>query len=158
GHFGRRSISIAWYGLVFPSLVINYFGQGARLIGAGSEADAVAASPFFALVPTGPMTWALVAVSTVATVIASQARIPAAYSRPQPASQLGSLPRLKVTHTSTDTEGQIYVGAVNWALAIACIALVLGFRESSRLAGAYGIAVTGTMAITSIIFFVVTRR
>jgi KUP system potassium uptake protein len=114
-------------------------------------------NPFFAMVPTGPWTYALVGLSALATVIASQALISGAFSLTHQAVQLGFFPRVTVRHTSRDAEGQIYVPEVNWLLAIACIALVLAFKESSRLAAAYGIAVTGTMAITSIVYFEVTR-
>ncbi len=154
GHFGRGPIRAGWYGLVFPALVLNYFGQGALLL----QHPKAAGNPFFALVPRGPLTYALVALSTAATVIASQALISGAYSLTYQAAQLGYLPRVDIRHTSTETEGQIYVPGVNLALAIACIGLVLWFRHSSRLAAAYGIAVTGTMAITSIVYFVVLRR
>ena len=153
GHFGRGPIRLAWYALVLPALVLNYFGQGALLIADPSAA----ANPFFAMVPSGVVTYALVVLSAAATVIASQALISGAFSLTQQAILLGYLPRLSVRHTSSATEGQIYVPVVNWGLMIACVALVLGFRESSRLAAAYGIAVTGTMAITSVVFFVVMR-
>jgi KUP system potassium uptake protein len=154
GHFGRRPIRVAWYGLVLPALVINYFGQGALLL-AHPE---VSENPFYAMVPQGPLTYALVALSAAATVIASQALISGAYSLTHQAVQLGFLPRVTVEHTSHETEGQIYIPEVNWGLAVACLALVLTFRESSKLAAAYGIAVTGTMGITSVVYFVVLRR
>jgi KUP system potassium uptake protein len=153
GHFGARSIRLAWYGLVMPALVLNYFGQGALLLQQPAAAD----NPFFAMVPAGWLTYALVGLSTLATVIASQALISGAYSLTHQATHLGYLPRVAIKHTSSHTEGQIYIGSVNWALAICCLALVLGFRESTRLASAYGIAVTGTMGITSIVYFVVLR-
>jgi KUP system potassium uptake protein len=153
GHFGRRPIRVAWFALVMPALVLNYFGQGALMLSEriGNE------SAFFAMVPAGPWTYGLVALSTAATVIASQALITGAFSMTYQAMQLGYLPRLTVRHTSSDTEGQIYVPEINWILAFACVALVLAFRRSDRLASAYGIAVTGTMVITSIVFFEVTR-
>jgi KUP system potassium uptake protein len=154
GHFGHRAIRISWYALVWPALILNYFGQGALLLDNPAAAD----SPFFAMVPAGPLTYALVALSTAATVIASQALISGAFSLTRQAIQLGYLPRVTVRHTSSHTEGQIYIGVVNWALALSCILLVVGFRESSRLAAAYGIAVTGTMAITSGVYFVVLRE
>lgn len=159
GHFGRRPIQIAWYSLVFPALVLNYLGQGATLLAApeGEARALVAANPFYALVPQGAAIYPLVALATVATVIASQALISGAYSLTRQAVQLGFLPRVSVRHTSSETEGQIYIPEVNWALAVGCIALVLGFGESTRLAAAYGIAVTGTMAITSIAFHEVAR-
>jgi KUP system potassium uptake protein len=153
GHFGRAPIRLAWYSLVLPALVLNYFGQGALLLQHPEAAD----NPFFALVPRGPLTYALVGLSTVATVIASQALISGAYSLTHQAIQLGYWPRARIKHTSIFTEGQIYIAGVNWALAVACILLVIWLRESSRLAAAYGIAVTGTMAITSMTYFVVTR-
>ena len=153
GHFGRRPIRSAWFALVMPALVLNYFGQGALMLSerTGNE------SAFFAMAPAGPWTYGLVALSTAATVIASQALITGAFSMTYQAMQLGYLPRLTVRHTSSDTEGQIYVPEVNWILAFACVALVLAFGRSDRLAAAYGIAVTGTMVITSIVFFEVTR-
>ena len=156
GHFGRRPIRVAWYGLVLPALVLNYFGQGALLL--QHPERVVADNPFFAMVPKGPLTYALVALAAAATVIASQALISGAFSLTHQAVQLGFLPRVTVKHTSHETEGQIYIPEVNWGLAIACIALVLTFRESSKLAAAYGIAVTGTMGITSIVYFVVVRN
>jgi KUP system potassium uptake protein len=154
GHFGRRPIRIAWYGLVLPALMLNYLGQGALLL---HEPDA-AENPFFAMVPKGGPTYALVALSTMATVIASQALISGAFSLTHQAVQLGYLPRVTVEHTSSETEGQIYVPAVNWGLAIACLGLVLTFKESSKLAAAYGLAVTGTMGITSVVYYVVVRH
>jgi len=154
GHFGRGPIRVAWYGLVLPSLVLNYFGQGALLL----EDPRAAESPFFALVPHGALTYALVLLAAVATVIASQALISGAFSLTHQAVQLGFLPRVTIVHTSSETEGQIYIPEINWGLAAACLSLVLTFRESSKLAAAYGIAVTGTMAITSIVYFVVLRQ
>ena len=159
GHFGRKPVRIAWYGLVLPALVLNYFGQGALLIAASDEARAtVAQNPFYALVPQGWLIYPLVAISTAATIIASQALISGAFSLTRQAVQLGYLPRVTIKHTSSQTEGQIYIPSVNWALAIGCVGLVLAFKASSNLAAAYGIAVTGTMAITSIAFFVVARE
>jgi len=158
GHFGRRPIQIAWYTLVLPSLVLNYFGQGALLLAAEGEArTAIAANPFYALAPSGFAIYPLVALATAATIIASQALISGAFSLTRQAVQLGYLPRVTITHTSSETEGQIYIPEVNWALAVGCIALVLVFKASTNLAAAYGIAVTGTMAITSIAFFMVAR-
>jgi KUP system potassium uptake protein len=159
GHFGRRPVRIAWYGLVLPALVLNYFGQGALLIAASDEMRAtVAQNPFYALVPQGWLVYPLVALSTAATIIASQALISGAFSLTRQAAQLGYLPRVTIKHTSSQTEGQIYIPSVNWALAIGCVGLVLAFKASSNLAAAYGIAVTGTMAITSIAFYVVARE
>jgi KUP system potassium uptake protein len=154
GHFGRGPIRVAWLGVVLPSLVLAYFGMGALVL-----ADpAAAANPFFAMVPKGPPTIALVVLSTLATIIASQALISGAFSLTNQAIQLGFFPRVTVKHTSSEAEGQIYVPEINWFLAAACILLVVSFRESSKLAAAYGIAVTGTMGITSVIYFVVVRR
>jgi KUP system potassium uptake protein len=160
GHFGRRPIQVAWYAAVFPALVINYLGQGALLLDAaeGEQRLAIASNPFYALVPNGPLVYPLVALATAASVIASQSLISGAFSLTRQGVQLGYIPRLTIAHTSSETEGQIYVPFVNWALAAGCIALVLAFGASSRLAGAYGIAVTGTMAITTVAFFNVARK
>ena len=153
GHFGARPIRLAWICLVFPSLLLAYFGMGAIVL-----ADpAAAANPFYAMVPRGPATYALVGLATAATIIASQALISGAFSLTNQGVQLGFFPRVTIKHTSGEAEGQIYVPEINWLLAAACIALVVWAGSSSRLAAAYGIAVTGTMAITSIIFFVVVR-
>jgi KUP system potassium uptake protein len=152
GHFGRRAIRLAWFALAMPALVLNYFGQGALLL-----TDPAVDHPFFAMVPPGIVTYGLVGLASVATVIASQALISGAFSLTHQAVQLGFFPRVTVMHTSSETEGQIYIPEINWGLAAASILLVLVFRASSGLASAYGIAVTGTMAITSIVFFEVTR-
>jgi KUP system potassium uptake protein len=153
GHFGRRPIRLAWYALAMPALVLGYFGQGALML-----ADPAARhSPFFAMVPQGPWTYALVGVATAATVIASQAMIAGAFSLTHQAVQLGFFPRVTIQHMSNESEGQIYGPVINWALAAACLVLVITFRRSSALAAAYGIAVTGTMLCTSIIFFEVSR-
>ncbi len=149
GHFGRRPIRWAWYAVVFPALLCSYFGQGALLLERG---EAARDNPFFAQLP-GPFVVPMVAVAAVATVVASQALISGAFSLTQQAIQLGYCPRLTIVHTSTGAEGQIYIPEVNRALMVACVALVLGFGESSRLAAAYGIAVTGTMSITSLLFY-----
>src|ERR1019366_6295395 len=153
GHFGRHPIRLAWFGLVMPSLLINYCGQAACLI----QHPELATNPFYALVPP-VLIYPMVILSTVATIIASQALISGAYSLTRQAVQLGFCPRVTILHTSEESEGQIYVPEVNAALAIACIWLVLSFKESSALAAAYGIAVTGTMAITSIVYFVVLTK
>ncbi|HEX3761148.1 MAG TPA: KUP/HAK/KT family potassium transporter [Kofleriaceae bacterium] len=154
GHFGARPIRVAWIALAMPALVLCYFGQGARVL-----ADPAAlANPFFALVPVGIWTYALVALSALATIIASQALITGVFSLTHQAIQLGLFPRVQIRHTSVHAEGQIYVPAINWGLAIACCLLVVSFQESSKLAAAYGIAVSGTMAITSVAFYLVTRR
>ncbi|MBC8069228.1 MAG: potassium transporter Kup [Deltaproteobacteria bacterium] len=152
GHFGRRPIKLAWYSMVMPALLLNYFGQGALVL----ENPSVAHT-FWGMVPEGPATIALVLLATCATVIASQALITGCYSLTRQATQLGFFPRVHVVHTSRRTEGQIYVPAVSWGLALACIATVLAFREPGRLAAAYGVAVTGTMLTTTIVFFVVAR-
>jgi KUP system potassium uptake protein len=156
GHFGPFPIRIAWFGLVMPSLLLNYFGQGAWLIGHAGAA-AADGNPFFATVPPS-LIYPMVLLATLATIIASQALISGAFSLTHQAVQLGFFPRVTIVHTSGESEGQIFVPEVNSALAVACVGLVLGFKESSALAAAYGIAVTGTMAITSIVYFVVLRR
>ncbi len=149
GHFGRRPITLAWYGAVFPAVVLNYFGQGAILL---SHGETAIANPFYALAP-GLWLYPVVILATLATVIASQALISGAFSMARQAIQMGYLPRLTIVHTSQSMPGQIYIPEVNTALMIACIALVLGFRDSSELAAAYGIAVVGTMAVTSLFIF-----
>jgi KUP system potassium uptake protein len=153
GHFGARPIRAAWFGLVLPALLLHYFGQGALLLGRPEAAE----NPFYLLVPS----WALypmVALSTAATVIASQALISGAFSLTHQAVQLGYLPRLPIRHTSAEEMGQIYIGPVNWALLLATIGLVLGFRTSSALAAAYGIAVTATMGITTVLLYRAMRQ
>ncbi len=153
GHFGRTPIRLSWLSIAFPALLLNYFGQGALLL----DHPDMAYNPFYGLVPTA-LLYPMVGLSTLATVIASQAMITGVFSLTQQAVQLGYFPRVKIVHTSPETQGQIYIPGVNYALMVACIGLVLAFRESSRLAGAYGIAVTATMGITSILYyFVVTR-
>ncbi len=147
GHFGRKAISYAWYPIVFPSLILNYFGQGAHIIAAG---PAAAANPFYSLAPDWAI-YPMVAISTVATIIASQALISGSFSLAQQAVQLGYSPRLTIVHTSGEHKGQIYIPEINFLLMVACISLVLVFRSSSELAAAYGIAVMGTMTITSIL-------
>ena len=145
GHFGRKAIGFSWLTLVYPCLMLNYLGQGALLLGHPEAASA----PFYLMAPE----WArlpLVFIATAATIIASQAVISGAFSVSHQAVQLGFLPRLRTDHTSEKAAGQIYIPAVNWGLLAMVIVLVLGFRESGRLASAYGIAVTGTMLITSV--------
>ena len=152
GHFGPRPIRLGWFGFVFPALVLNYFGQGALLIGEPSAID----NPFYNLAPS----WAvlpLVVLATLATVIASQALITGAYSLTSQAIQLGYLPRQRVDHTSPRQFGQIYVSTVNWVLMIAAVGLVIGFRTSSNLAAAYGVGVATDMVITTVLLFVVMR-
>jgi KUP system potassium uptake protein len=153
GHFGRTPIRTVWLGFVLPSLLLCYFGQGALLV-----VHPEIVNPFFALVPDGAWQVALVILSSMATVIASQALISGAFSLTRQAMQLGYFPRVTIRHTSRETEGQIYIPEINWFLAIVCIALVIGFQKSDRLAAAYGIAVTGTMTITSVVYYVVTRQ
>ena len=153
GHFGRRPIRLVWFTVVLPALLLNYFGQGALLI----ANPATAANPFYLLAPA-PLLYPMVVLATCATVIASQAVITGAFSITRQAVQLGFLPRLTITHTSSTEIGQIYIPAVNWALMVACVLLVVGFRSSSNLAAAYGIAVITTMTITSIMFAVVARK
>ena len=153
GHFGRAPIRVGWFALVMPALVLNYLGQGALILSDAAAAE----NPFFAMAPAGAVTYALIGLSTVATVIASQALISGAFSLTYQAMQLGFVPPVTVVHTSSEEEGQVYVPEVNLVLAVACISLVLIFRHSSRLASAYGIAVTGTMVLTSIIFYEVAR-
>jgi KUP system potassium uptake protein len=152
GHFGTRPIRTAWYLVVFPALIVNYLGQGALLLDRPDVEN-----PFFELV-SGWLVYPVVVIATIAAVIASQALISGAFSLTRQAVQLGYSPRVTIIHTSGKAEGQIYVPEVNGALMVACIALVLGFRSSSSLAAAYGIAVTGTMAITSVLFFSVAHR
>jgi KUP system potassium uptake protein len=151
GHFGRSPIRRAWFFLVFPALILNYMGQGALILGSPKAID----NPFFLLMP-GWGRVPMVILATVATVIASQAVISGAFSVTRQAVQLGFLPRLRIRHTS-EAEGQIYVPSVNWLLFVAVVALVVGFGSSEGLASAYGIAVTGTLAIDTILFFVVVR-
>ncbi|MGE4264817.1 MAG: potassium transporter Kup [Desulfovibrio sp.] len=148
GHFGHKPIRLSWYVMVLPALLLNYFGQGALLL---SRPD-LAFNPFYGLVP-GALLYPMVALATMATVIASQAMISGVYSLTQQAVQLGYCPRIRTINTSAETKGQIYLPGVNKAMMLACLGLVLAFKSSSGLAGAYGIAVTATMAITSIIFF-----
>jgi len=152
GHFGRRPITLAWYGLVLPCLLLNYFGQAALLLG---DPEAVH-SPLYEMAPSWAVT-PLAVLATMASVIASQALISGAFSLTVQAVQLDYLPRVRITHTSGEHHGQVYVPLVNWALMVGCVGLVLGFGSSSNLAAAYGIAVTATMAITSVLFFVVAR-
>ena len=154
GHFGKRSISIAWYAVAFPGLVLNYFGQVAFL----SLNPTSTENPFFAMAPGGFAQATLTGLSIVAAIIASQALISGAYSLSRQAIQLGYFPRLKINHTSAGHSGQIYVPFVNMLLAIGCIFTVLLFRSTDRLASAYGIAVTGTMAITTGAYYLVARR
>jgi KUP system potassium uptake protein len=152
GHFGRRPIRLAWFAVVFPALVLNYFGQGALML----RDSAAAANPFYLLVPQ-PLLYPMVILATMAAVIASQALISGAFSLTQSAMQLGYSPRITVKHTSVREAGQIYIPEVNKALMLGCIGLVVGFRSAENLAAAYGVAVTGTMIVTTILFSVLTQ-
>jgi len=153
GHFGTRPIRLTWFAIVFPALVLNYFGQGALLLGSPEAAS----HPFYAMVPS----WAIVPtvlLATMATIIASQAVISGAFSLTRQAIQLGYLPRLNIRHTSVTQIGQIYISPANWILMVCTVALVAAFQSSSKLAAAYGVAVTSTMIITTMLFYVVARR
>jgi KUP system potassium uptake protein len=149
GHFGRKPIRLAWYGLVLPSLLMNYLGQGALLL-----VEPKTEHPFCHLAPTWAL-YPLIAIATLAAIIASQALISGSFSITRQAVQLGLLPRLDVEHTSAREMGQVYVPRVNWALMVACVLIVIGFQTSSAMAAAYGIAVTLTMIITVLLLFVV---
>ena len=152
GHFGKRAVRIAWFGLAAPALVLNYFGQGALLI---SNAKALE-NPFYLSFP-GWALYPMVVLATAATIIASQATISGAYSMTRQAIQLGYLPRMDIEHTSAKAYGQIYIPAVNWTLLIIVAAAVIGFGSSTRLANAYGVAVMGTMLVTTFLTFFVIR-
>jgi KUP system potassium uptake protein len=154
GHFGRRYITLAWYGMTFPALILNYFGQGAYILTHPQSVD----NPFFAMAPAGFARYALTGLSILAAVIASQALISGAYSLTRQAIQLGYFPRLKINHTNALHAGQIYVPFVNSLLAIGAILTVVSFGSSEHLASAYGIAVTGTMAITTVAYYLVARQ
>ncbi len=158
GHFGRKPIRVSWIYFVMPALLLNYMGQGAMLL-ALDPADAVETvkNPFFMLAPE-QLRLPLVLLATAATIIASQAVISGAFSVTQQAIQLGFIPRLRITHTSEEAAGQIYIPAVNWALLTMVLILVLTFRTSSNLAAAYGIAVTGAMIIDTVLISVVIRH
>jgi len=153
GHFGRLPIRLAWAAYVFPALLLNYFGQGALLL----RDPTASINPFYRLIP-GVLIWPMLVLATAAAVIASQALISGAFSLTHQAMQLGYSPRLTVTHTSKHEAGQIFIPQVNRALMIGSIALVFFFRSSSALASAYGIAVTGTMVITTLLFTQIARR
>ena len=154
GHFGRRSIKFGWYFIVLPGLTLNYFGQGAYVISQTGRVE----NPFLALAPEGPARMALLALSIFAAIIASQALISGAFSLVRQAIQLGYFPRLKIKYTNPDRSGQIYIPFVNLLLALGSIATVYGFKSSSALAAAYGIAVTATMIVTTLVLFIVMRR
>ena len=152
GHFGKRPIRVAWFAAAFPCLLLNYYGQGALVL----RTPAAAENPFYLLAPDWFL-YPLVGIATAAAIVASQAMISGAYSLTQQAMQLGYTPRLSIIHTSYKQAGQIYVPEINQAVAIGCILLVLGFRTVDNLTAAYGIAVTGAFAITSILYSVVAR-
>ena len=152
GHFGRAPITRVWLILVFPACILSYLGQGALILGDPASIR----SPFFLLVPG----WArlpMVFLATAATVIASQAVITGAFSVTQQAAQIGYLPRLRIAHTSEETMGQIYVPWINWALLVSVLTLVVTFKSSAALAYAFGMAVTGTITITTLLFFYIVR-
>ena len=166
GHFGRRPIRLAWYTVAFPALILNYFGQGAFILAChgdiyerNAHGHDETSHIFFAMVSDGSplMIYAVLLIATLATVIASQALISGSFSLAQQAVQLGYSPRLNIVHTSGAMVGRIYVPLVNWTLMVCCILLVVEFKESSNLAAAYGLAVIGTMVITSILVFEVMR-
>jgi KUP system potassium uptake protein len=152
GHFGKRPIRLAWFAVVFPALILNYFGQGALML----RDSSAAANPFYKLVPEA-LLYPMVILATMAAVIASQALISGAFSLTQSAMQLGYSPRITVKHTSEREAGQIYIPEVNKALMLGCIGLVVGFQSAENLAAAYGVAVTGTMIVTTILFSVLTQ-
>ena len=152
GHFGKRPIRMAWFYLVLPALLLNYFGQGALIL----RNPAGAENPFFILAPR-ILLYPLVALATMAAIIASQALISGAFSLTQQAVQLGYSPRVNIVHTSASQAGQIYIPEVNNALMIGCLFVVIGFRSTGALGAAYGIAVTGTMSITTILFYLLAR-
>ena len=153
GHFGKRPIRLAWFAYVLPCLLLSYFGQGALVLRDPAALD----HPFFRLAPPSLLI-PLVILATIAAIIASQALISGAFSLTQQCVQLGYSPRVTIVHTSAHQQGQIYIPEINKALWLGCILLVLGFGSASRLAAAYGIAVTGTMAISSVLFYVVARN
>jgi KUP system potassium uptake protein len=152
GHFGKRPIRIAWFGVVLPALILNYYGQGALLL----RDPRASANPFYLLAPPA-LQWPLLVIATAAAIVASQALISGAFSLTQQSIQLGYSPRMQIVHTSVSQAGQIFIPEVNKALMVGCLVLVVAFKNSSALSAAYGIAVTGTMAITSVLFAVVAR-
>jgi KUP system potassium uptake protein len=153
GHFGHRAIQMAWFGIALPCLLLNYFGQGALLL----RDPTAAVNPFYRLAPSWAL-YPLIALATAATIIASQAVISGAFSLTRQAVQLGYSPRLGIEHTSSREIGQIYVPAVNWGLMILTCALVFWFRTSSNIAGAYGVALSTLMLITTLMFYVMSRE
>ncbi|WP_339938279.1 KUP/HAK/KT family potassium transporter, partial [Undibacterium luofuense] len=152
GHFGKRPIRLAWFSLVLPALLLNYFGQGALILADPASIQ----NPFYLMLPSWGL-YPMVVLATLATVIASQAVISGAFSLTRQAIQLGYLPRMEIRHTSSEEIGQVYVPLINWSLLVAVLALVFGFGSSTNLAAAYGIAVTGDMMITSVLATVVFR-
>jgi KUP system potassium uptake protein len=152
GHFGRRPIRLAWFAFVLPALLLNYFGQGALVLGTPEAID----HPFYRLAPRVVL-YPLVAIATAATIVASQALISGVFSLAQQSIHLRYVPRLSIVHTSRSQFGQVYLPAVNTALMLGCLLLVIGFRSSKALGAAYGLAVTGTMAITTVLFYVIAR-
>jgi len=153
GHFGHRAIQIAWFSITFPGLLLNYFGQGALLLRDPMAAE----NPFYHLAPSWAL-YPLIILATAAAIIASQAVISGAFSLTRQAVQLGYIPRLNIEHTSSREIGQIYVPAVNWDLMLLTCVLVLGFRTSSNIAGAYGVALSTLMLITTLMFYVMSRE
>jgi KUP system potassium uptake protein len=153
GHFGAKPIRLAWFTVVFPALLLNYFGQGALLL----RNPAAAVDPFFLMAPRWAL-WPLVILATLAAAVASQAVISGSFSLTRQAVQLAYLPRIRIRHTSEREMGQIYIPSVNWILMICAIGLVIGFGASTRLAGAYGVAVTATMGVTTALYAVVARK
>ena len=153
GHFGRRPIRLVWFTVVLPALLLNYFGQGALIL----RAPEAVQNPFYLLAPRA-LLYPLLAIATLAAIVASQALISGAFSLVQQAIQLGYAPRLTIVHTSRSEYGQIYIPEVNAGLALGCLLLVVSFRSSSALGAAYGIAVTGTMTMTTTLFYVIARR
>jgi KUP system potassium uptake protein len=152
-HFGRMPIKLAWYVLVLPALLLSYFGQGALMLLHPTETH----NPFFTLVPH-VLLWPVVILATLATVIASQALISGIFTLTEQAIHMGYFPRFEIVHTSKKERGQVYIGVLNYALMFACAGVVLGFRSSEKLGGAYGLAVIGTMIVTSLTYYVVVRR
>jgi KUP system potassium uptake protein len=152
GHFGKRPIRVAWFVAALPMLMLNYFGQGALLL----RDNAAASNPFYLLAPAG-FQWPLLIIATLAAIVASQALISGVYSLTHQSIQLGYSPRMQIVHTSEKQAGQIYIPEINKALMVGCLVLVIAFRSSSALSAAYGIAVTGAMSITSVLFGVVAR-
>src|SRR5687767_1001734 len=153
GHFGTRAIRLDWFAIVMPSLLLNYFGQGALLL----ENPAATENPFYLLAPAWAI-YPMIVLAVAAAAIAAQAVISGAFSLTMQAVQLGFSPRIKIDHTSTKAFGQIYIGGINWLLMLGCILTVLAFRTSSNLAAAYGVAVTTTMVITTLLFYVLAHE